>query len=103
LFIQDLGNIPFEISVIPIKKENYISVSKQIKCLSGNSFVIPSSLGTLASNLVDDQLNTVNHFSVINLNFDLCERKIYFPMNIYIPLIDSRNLPFPQGKNSIVI
>jgi len=40
LFIQELGKIPGEISVIPINKENYISVSRKIKSLSGNSFEI---------------------------------------------------------------
>jgi len=62
LFVQELGKIPGEIFVIPINKESYISVSKK-KCLSGNSFEIrfldtyrfmPSSLDTIASNLVDD-------------------------------------------------
>jgi len=60
LFIQELGKIRGEISVIPINKENYISVSKKIKCLSEISFEIrfldtyrfmPSSLDTLASYL----------------------------------------------------
>jgi len=71
LFIQELGKIPGKISVIPINKENYISVSKKIKSLSGNSFEIrfldtyrfmPSSLDTLVSNLVDDQMNNVKSF-----------------------------------------
>jgi len=59
LFSQELGKIPGEITVIPINKENHISVSKNIKSLSGTSFEIsfldtyrfmPSSLDTLASN-----------------------------------------------------
>jgi len=40
LFIQGSGKIPGEISVMQINKENYISVSKKVKCLSGNSFEI---------------------------------------------------------------
>jgi len=56
LFIQELGKIPGEISVIPINKENYISVSIKMKCLSENSFEIRFlDTYTLASNLVDDQ------------------------------------------------
>jgi len=50
-----------------------------MKWLSGNSFEIPfldtyrfmpPSLDTLASNLVDDQMNTVKSFLVMILNFN---------------------------------
>jgi len=69
--VQELGKIHCVISIIPINEKNYISVSKNMKFFSGNSFEIrfldtyrlmPSSLDTLASNLVDDQLNTVKSF-----------------------------------------
>jgi len=84
-----LGKIPGEISVIPINKENYTSVSKKKKCLSGNSFEIrflgtyrfmPTSLDTLASNLVDDQMNTIKSFFSNDIEFQLM-RRVYFPMN----------------------
>jgi len=39
LFIKELEKIPGEITVIPINKKNYISVSKK-KCFSRNSFEI---------------------------------------------------------------
>jgi len=83
-----LGKIPAEISVIPVNKENFISVSKKIKSLSGNSFEIrflvtyrfmPSSLDTLASNLVDDQLNTVKSFFSNDIEFRLMRKKGIFP------------------------
>jgi len=83
-----LGKFPAEISVIPINKENYIFVSKKkMKCLSGNRFeirfldtyrFIPSSLDTLASNLVDDQLNTVKSFLSNDIEFQLKRKKGIF-------------------------
>jgi len=47
LFIKELGKIPGEITVIPINKENYISVSKNITSLNGTSLEI-SFLDTYA-------------------------------------------------------
>jgi len=88
LFFQELGKIPVEISLIPINKENYNSVSKKINSLSGNSFEIrfldtyrfmPSSLDTLASNLVDDQLNTVKSFFSNDIEFRLMRKEGIYP------------------------
>jgi len=112
LLIQELGKIPGEITVIPINKENYISVSKKIKSLSGNSFEIrfldtyrfmPSSLDTLAPNLVADQLNTVKSFFSNDIEFCLMRKNGVFPYE-YLDS-DSRleETSPPEGKHSIVI
>jgi len=59
-----------------------------MKFFSGNSFEIrfldtyrlmPSSLDTLASNLVDDQLNTVKSFLSNYIEFRLMRKKGIFP------------------------
>jgi len=82
-----LGKIPGEICVIPINRENYTSVPKKIKCFS-ESFEIrfldtyrcmPLSLDTLASNLVDDQMNTVKSFLSNDIEFQLLRKKGIFP------------------------
>jgi len=81
-------------------------------CESGNSFEIgfldtyrfmPSSLDTLAPNLVDDQMNTVKSFFSNDVEFQLMRKKGIFPYAYLFPLVDSRKLPSHQGKHSIII
>ncbi|XP_075158156.1 uncharacterized protein LOC142231433 [Haematobia irritans] len=88
LFIKDLLNlIPGNTSVIPLNKELYISVSHKIKFDNGDLLeyrfldslrFMPSSLDSLAKNLLDDKMTTVRSNFSNDHEFKLMRRKGVF-------------------------
>jgi len=87
LFIIDLAIIPHEIKVIPLNKEQYISISKNITISNGDNFEIRvldsfrfmTALDTLASNLDSEQMYITRPFFPNENHFNLMRRKGVFP------------------------
>jgi len=64
---------------------------------------MPSNLDTRASNLVDDQLNTVKLFLSNDIEFQLMRKKGIFPYEYLDSASRLRKLTSHKGKHSIVI
>jgi len=88
LFMKELLKIPGEISIIPLNKEFYISISKKIyinpneilelRFLDSFRFM-PSSLDSLASYLKEKNLTTIKSFFTDSNKFQMVKSKSIFP------------------------
>nr|XP_032289060.1 uncharacterized protein LOC116649904 [Drosophila virilis] len=92
LFVKELSKIEGDVSVIPLNKEFYISISKKI-FIGKNEFIelrfldsfrfMPSSLDSLASYLSDSDLCTVKLFFEKPEEFQLVKRKGIFSLRLF--------------------
>ena len=88
LFVKSLSNIQGDVSIIPLNKENYISLSKRIYLDAKNTFEIrfldsnrflQSSISSLAKNLSPDDLKLTKSVFQNVESFNLMQRKGVFP------------------------
>nr|XP_036673678.1 probable DNA polymerase [Drosophila suzukii] len=108
LFMKELLKIPGEISIIPLNKEFYISISKKIyinpneilelRFLDSFRFM-PSSLDSLASYLKEENLTTIKSFFTDSNKFQMVKSKGIFPysyLNSFERLSDTQ---LPSREN----
>lgn len=107
LFVKELSTIEGEITIIPISKEFYISISKKIFITPEKYFELrfldsfrfmPSSLDNLAGYLNDNSLKTVSSFFPEKEEFKLVKRKGIFPYDYLnsIEKLNDKQLPLQE-------
>nr|XP_036677496.1 uncharacterized protein LOC118878575 [Drosophila suzukii]XP_036677497.1 uncharacterized protein LOC118878575 [Drosophila suzukii] len=108
LFVKELIKIPGEISLIPLNKEFYLSISKKIyikpnemlelRFLDSFRFM-SSSLDSLASYLKEENLTTIKSFFTDPNKFQMVKRKGIFPYSYLNSVERLSDTQLPSREN----
>jgi len=106
--VKELIKVPGEISIIPLNKEFYISISKKIyinpnemlelRFLDSFRFM-SSSLDSLASYLKEENLTTIKSFFTESNKFQMVKRKGIFPCSYLNSVERLSDTQLPSREN----